>query len=228
MFHFRSSSTDLYFRFFSADAHASASVFAKSFTLLWAILLLEIMFGVQAHAAVTFTATEVASGASSSYSIVSGDFNNDGILDLVTCNGPTISFYKGLGAGKFAAPVNTTLPYNGAIYGCVAADFNRDRKLDVAGVGYFGGPVFNGMAVFLGNGAGKFTLGSGILAQVGLPNNLTTADFNGDHIPDIAFTSCYKPGNDCFIQIELGKGDGTFQQSAVISFFNGIGPLVTA
>ncbi len=134
------------------------SVLLESVACLFAVLVFQLLSSATLSATVTFTATEIASGASTSYSIVSGDFNNDGVPDLVTCNGPTISFYKGLGGGKFASPVNTTVPNSGSIYYCVAADFNRDGKLDIAGVGYFGGPIFDGMAVFLGNGAGSFKL----------------------------------------------------------------------
>jgi hypothetical protein len=49
---------------------------------------------------------------------------------LVAANTSTLSFYKGLGGGKYAAPVNQFLPQNlGQVF---AADFNGEGKLDLA------------------------------------------------------------------------------------------------
>jgi len=39
----------------------------------------------------------------------SEDFNNDGVLDLITINYTTLSFYKGLGGGKYAPAVNQSI-----------------------------------------------------------------------------------------------------------------------
>jgi FG-GAP-like repeat len=55
---------------------------------------------------------------------------NDSILDLVTINNGTLAFYKGLGGGKFANAMTQPLPAN--LAQVVAADFNRDGKLDPA------------------------------------------------------------------------------------------------
>ena len=88
-----------------------------------------LLYSPQSFGAVTFTASEIASGDTGSYSIVSGDFNNDGILDLVTVNAYTVSFYKGLGGGQYAAPVNYS---GGGGSQAAAADFNGDGKLDLA------------------------------------------------------------------------------------------------
>ena len=207
----------------STRARQLARPLLKASATLAVVAAATLLFSLSASAAVTFAASEIASGASSSNSIVSGDFNNDGIIDLVTCNGPTISFYKGLGSGKYAAPINTTVPNGGVVSTCAAADFNRDGKLDIAAI-ILGPP--DGMSVFLGDGAGSFTQKTTVPDAVGLALYIATGDFNGDHIPDVAFVSCYQPNNDCYLQVELGIGDGTFQQSAEISFFNGIGPIV--
>jgi hypothetical protein len=61
-------------------------------------------FAIQpATAQITFGSAGYSSGDYDTASMVSGDFNNDGILDLVTINATTISFYKGVGEGKYAA-----------------------------------------------------------------------------------------------------------------------------
>jgi hypothetical protein len=57
-------------------------------------------------------------------------------------------------------------------------------------------------------------------AQVGNhPLGLATADFNNDHIPDLAVTN----SSDSTVSILLGAGDGTFRQAA--SYTVGNGPL---
>jgi hypothetical protein len=161
---------------------------------------------VEATAAkVTFTQTEIASGDTNSYSIVSGDFNNDGILDLLTVNRSSLSFYKGLGGGKFAVPVNQSLPLDQAGYGQVfAADFNEDGKLDLA---IASGQ--QGVTILLGNGNGTFNQGTNI-AISGNASTIALADFNGDHKPDIAVSDNGGKGT---TWIYLGNGDGTFTLS---------------
>jgi len=62
-------------------------------------------------AQVNFAEQVIYSGDTSSYGITSGDFNNDGILDVVTINTSTLSFCKGIGGGRFANPVNQSITY---------------------------------------------------------------------------------------------------------------------
>lgn len=157
-----------------------------------------------AWSAVTFNETLLTSGDTGTDSIVSGDFNGDGILDLVTINASTVSFYEGLGGGQFAAPVNQPLVQNlGAVF---AADFNGDGKLDLAIAGALNSGV---VTILLGNGDGTFRQGTNIVVS-GYAASITLADFNGDHIPDIAVSD----GTNYMTWIFLGNGDGTFTLSA--------------
>ena len=166
---------------------------------------------VQASAQVTFTQTAIASGETSSDSIVSGDFNNDGILDLVTINSASLSFYKGLGGGKYAAPINQSLPPQtaGGFGQLFAADFNGDGKLDLASA-YGATCCFNygPVTILMGNGDGTFRQGTNI-AVSGNATTIALADFNGDHKPDIAVSD----DQTNMTWIYLGKGDGTFTLS---------------
>jgi hypothetical protein len=154
----------------------------------------------------------------SSSAIVTGDFNNDGILDVVTVNetptGSEVSFFAGLGGGKFSTtPVNSSLNVSsGTSVGgpAFAADFNRDGKLDLA-ISAGGPPSGPGpVTIMLGNGDGTFTPGQSITVNTasgpGVAAAIALADFNGDHLPDIAISDGFAG----YTWIYLGNGDGTF------------------
>lgn len=160
---------------------------------------------IPAFAEVTFTQTAINSGDTTSGAIVAGDFNNDGILDLVTINTSSLSFYKGLGGGQYGTPVNQPLAQN--LGQAFAADFNGDGKLDLAisGLPYGTSGV---VTILLGNGDGTFTQGTN-LSVSGNAASIALADFNGDHKPDIAVSD----GNSYMTWIFLGNGDGTFTLS---------------
>jgi FG-GAP-like repeat/FG-GAP repeat len=122
--------------------------------------------------------------------ILAADFNHDGNMDVVVFespydNGPTMSVLLGNGAGRFSAPITTSISkFTTSI---AIADFNGDGFPDIA----FG---LDGIQVLSGDGKGKFlkpvalmpgdTFG---LVQAGLMGN--------DKLPDIilGFTSFFTP-----------------------------------
>ena len=128
--------------------------------------------------------------------IASGDFNEDGIADLVigtvgtrldTTHRVTVRF--GVGDGSFTGLVVLNVSST-RIQSVAVADFDADGNQDIAAVAAarigFGG--FGG--VFYGDGLGGFT------AQVELKNNgsnmptpaisLVATDLDGDTLPDVA------------------------------------------
>lgn len=140
-------------------------------------------------------------------SVVSGDFNNDGILDLATANngGGSISVLLGRGDGSFGDATNhSTL--GTAPFGIGVGDFNGDGFQDLVATNY-GGPLQQGeLALFLGDGTGSFAAAT--LIDVGSsPTSVAVADFNGDGKADIA---CTNYGDDT-LSVLLGQGDATFQ-----------------
>ena len=168
---------------------------------------------IPASATVQFTSNiyTSVSGDLDTNSIANGDFNNDGILDMVTINTNTLSFYAGIGSGSFASPVSQTIPEN--LGQGFAADVNGDGKLDLVIGG--GGQVGQNsvVTILLGNGDGTFTPGATVNVN-GRAQFITMADFNGDHVPDFAASVC--TSSRCNTQVFLGQGNGTFKRSAAL------------
>ena len=154
----------------------------------------------------SFTATGANLAPLQDFGVVAtGDFNGDGIPDLVAANylAPSgVAVFLGKGDGSFTA-LPTTVPAAGTPTSIVIGDFNGDGKQDMA-FGYEGGAE-----VYLGNGDGTFTLAPGSpVAGGGL--GLVTGDFNHDGKADLAGIDNYNLKVDLF----LGAGDGTFTEMA--------------
>ncbi len=155
----------------------------------------------------TFTtlATHPATGIRPQ-SIVAGDFNGDGKLDLAITNNAdgTVTILLGNGDGTFTAEATPTTGPNP--YSIVAADFNRDGNLDLAV------SASGQITILLGKGDGTFTASTVSLAGDSLAS-LVTADFNGDGIADLAVQSS---SPNFGVIILLGNGDGTFTPKPLI------------
>jgi hypothetical protein len=165
-----------------------------------------------------------------------GDFNNDGILDLVTANieNSTASVLLGTGHGQFNP---TAIPAYGSgsyCYSIAVADFNGDGNEDMAV------DCENNVTILLGDGTGNFVESTPIVIPTNaFSTGIATGDFNGDGIPDLAIANSYNGTNtdsSTSITIFLGNGDGTFTQGTspttgnepyaiAVSDFNGDGIL---
>ena len=146
-----------------------------------------------------------------------GDFNRDGIPDLVVANGTgdTVSVLLGNANGKFQPQVTyATGSYSISV---AVADFNGDGFLDLAVVNL----VDNTVSVLLGNGDGTFQP-QVTYATGSAPSSVAVGDFNGDGIIDLAVAD----NDEDSVSVFLGKGDGTF--NAPVLYFAGGNPQFVA
>ena len=124
---------------------------------------------------------------------VVGDFNDDGIPDLLVTSSTFTNLLLGNGDGTFK-PAQLAAGVASSPY-AVAADLSNDGKLDL--VENFGIQLL----AYLGNGDGTFKAGITINNGTVVPA-FAVADVNHDGIPDIVAQN---------VGVLLGNGDGTFK-----------------
>jgi hypothetical protein len=171
-------------------------------------------------------------------SFVLGDFNGDGIPDLIFLPSaiPTSGYYLAIGDGNGGFGTPTLVPppailpppdidINLAFGGITAADFNHDGKLDIAysfqDISFMTNNFTQGLVVQLGNGNGTFqppvitlTYSSKMAPLVFFHNMIgAVADVNGDNFPDVFMIFPTVIANGTLqhqVQIFVAKGDGSF------------------
>ena len=136
---------------------------------------------------------------------ITGDFNNDGWLDLLVTelrDGATDVFF---GSNNGFTEHNS---FGGYASPAFVADMNQDGKLDLVS-----------QCVSLGKGNGTFTR-RGCEQYGGTP--VGVADFNGDGYLDAALAG--SQGSSPTLVVALGAGDGTFKNAFQFGAGNTTGP----
>ena len=144
--------------------------------------------------------------AVSTSAILSGNFNNaNKNVDLAVRDTQGIGVLLGNGNGTFVAQTAQNVPRTiGTIH---LANFTASGKASLIASSGNGAPT----AVLPGNGNGTF--GTPIPAPASCQTeNAIVGDFNGDKIPDIAFSVTGSGGG---VAVCLGNGDGTFKDAKI-------------
>jgi hypothetical protein len=159
-------------------------------------------------------------------SVVVGDFNGDGQSDIAVFSRDAlrdhsvVDVFLGNGDGTFQpAQVFDLGPHTESVFGkVVAGDFDNDGRLDLAVLFDDNSVRRSFVEVLLGNGDGTFHAAA--RHQVGNFSDfsgLAAADFNGDGKLDLVVSHPGDVfGNNSFISVLLGNGDGTFQAPSII------------
>jgi hypothetical protein len=148
------------------------------------------------------TAVNYAAG-STPVSVAVGDFNGDGVTDLVVANNNvnanTVSVLLGNANGTFQAKAAVAVGSDPVAV--AVADVNNDSNLDIVVADQQG----NTVSVLLGNGNGTFQSHVEYFTAAA-PNGVVIGDFNGDGNLDLAVSA----GNGNTVSILWGMGNGTF------------------
>jgi hypothetical protein len=133
--------------------------------------------------------------------IAAGDFNGDGILDLVTADKFSNSVSIQLGLGDLSYKPATTVAVGNSPDAVAVGDFNGDGKLDLA----VANSLDNTVSILLGNGDGTFQTAVNYAVGNG-PSAIVAADFDHGHHLDLAVAN----SGDGTVTLLVGRGDGTF------------------
>lgn len=157
--------------------------------------------------------------------IATGDFNDDGNLDIVVADTdtPHLTILLGDGKGRFVpsphSPFDThSYPH---VHGVAVADFNSDGKLDAVTDSW----GHNQILMFLGDGRGNLILPGQAFNTGKRPyERLRSADFNKDGKPDVVTTDLDQNA----VSILLGDGKGGLRDAPGSPFPAGRAPWAVA
>jgi hypothetical protein len=154
------------------------------------------------------TSHTYTAGSTDPLSVLVGDFNNDGNLDVVVLDSSTANVEIFLGNGDGTLQAGTSFTLGSSVTTLAAGDFNADGNLDLI----VGNTKSGDMIVALGNGDGTFQ--QGISSYVVSVESFVVADLNHDGKLDLVLYGCCAGT----ISVALGNGNGTFQSPTSFAY----------
>lgn len=139
--------------------------------------------------------------------LITADFDNDGVDDVLSTDGFGGSAFVNLSDGDGTFTTSSTFIAPIFYQNAAVDDFNNDGYQDIylhetSGVG----------RAFLGDGDGTFTFGGAVIG-IASDFSIEAGDFNGDGNIDLAST-------DGYLRVAFGNGDGTFQTAELTATDN--------
>ena len=143
----------------------------------------------------------IASGHAIPTHLAAGDFNKDGLQDLIVAGASGFSYLRNLGGGSFAPPV--MLPQLSSGSYVMVGDYNNDGNLDFVGTA--------GLTSYSYPGTGTGTFGVPV-STAAINYGASMADFNNDGKLDIVQMTSQprQEGTNQAIAISVGQGNGQF------------------
>jgi hypothetical protein len=123
----------------------------------------------------------------SAYGLATGDFNEDGTVDIAAASNTlgTANIFLGTGGGSFSGPVSFPMGPGGLQLDLEPADFDGDGHEDLATGHVVGGSPAGNVSLVPGDGTGAFGLASTFTASTGTVGHLRAADLDVDGRPDL-------------------------------------------
>lgn len=144
-------------------------------------------------------------------SLVSGDVDADGDLDLLMHSGGwgfnTVFLLLNYGDGTFGEPIHYEATTD--LFGLTVADLDTDGDLDIVASGA-------AVSVLLGRGDGTFETAVDYAVTSDNATSPTVADWNADGFLDVAVTNRFANR----VTLFAGRGDGTFSDPATLRTSN--------
>jgi hypothetical protein len=140
-------------------------------------------------------------------SVKIGDFNDDGIPDVVFKSDDSLLLFPGIGDGRLGTPVAIAEDAEGHV---AIGDFNGDGLPDLAAAD-FAFSVDAGVSLYFSTAGGGLVPGKRIDAPTATEAlwEMASGDLNGDRVPDLAVAILATSGLGS-LGILLNRGDGTF------------------
>jgi len=189
----------------------------RSFRLIFFIIMLTCLFSPLIFAQITFQTVPVNALPNTPQSSAKGDFNNDGLIDIVTCNfnafaSQQITILLNTSSGTFTGTNKRNFGSSTNPSDIAVGDFNKDGNLDVVTVSQ----TNSEFSLHLGDGNGN--LGAATSVTTGnTPRGIAVGDFNNDGNPDV-IVSC--TGALRQVYVFLGNGSGSFAAPVIIDITN--------